>query len=104
MFDFIDKNVTILVAVASALIALCALGLSTNLGYVTRKHYRLSVRPCLTTYLEREPISEADTAKVVWHLSNAGLGPAIISRYEFSLDGKPVHTSNESACLRAANV
>jgi hypothetical protein len=103
MFDFIEKNASILVAVASTLISLCALGLSAYLGYATRRHNRLSLTPSLTTYLEREPISGADTAKFAWHLTNGGLGPAIISSYELLVDGKPVDTSSDSACLRAAN-
>jgi hypothetical protein len=103
MLEFIHTNASILVALASALISLCAFGLSTYMGYVTRRHTRVSVRPYLMRYLHKEPISSEGTAKVVWHLCNGGLGPAIITSYELFFENKLVNTSSEPECIRAAN-
>lgn len=67
------------IALASAVVAGCALGVTFWQGYLMRQHNRLSVRPMLTT-MERYEIKN-NLGYVSFELSNCGIGPAIIKNF-----------------------
>lgn len=69
---------------SSAVIALCALGLTLWQGWITRQHNRLSVRPHLTTW------SQSDKGNHIYavHLLNNGIGPALIKSFQILVDGQ----------------
>lgn len=81
------------VAVASAFIALCALGLSVYEGHTNRLHQRLSVQP----YVSFGFYYDNDSAH--YALNNWGLGPATLRWFRASVDGKAQTTWR--AVLRA---
>ncbi|WP_144180454.1 MULTISPECIES: hypothetical protein [unclassified Pseudomonas] len=60
-------------AVASGIVALCALGASLYQAYLSRLHNRLSVKPHLALHFEQRP----GIYKI--ELRNDGIGPAIIT-------------------------
>jgi hypothetical protein len=76
--------------IASAFIALCALGLSVWQGLVARKHARLSVRPHLSHFSHGDGGSGVYTIEIV----NNGIGPALIQKCTVKVDGKPVPGNN----------
>jgi hypothetical protein len=79
---------------AALLVSICALFLTINQSLATRKHNRLTVRPHLTSFVDHRPDPERQgitTIKVT--LSNNGLGPAIIQKFELLLDGVPIEHS-----------
>ena len=63
------------VAIASLVVALCAMVVTIWQGAIARKHNRLSVRPVLTLY-RREAVDG------VIYVRNNGSGPAIVTSYE----------------------
>ena len=77
-------NWEIITAVASSIIALCALALSIWQGMQARKHSRISFRPHLTTWVH----NEHEKGKYVIELLNNGLGPALIENFTIKVDGK----------------
>ena len=72
--------------VSSAIIALCAMGLTVWQACITRKHNRLSVTPHLTTW------THWDEAKNIYaiELLNNGIGPALINSFQIQVDGRPI--------------
>lgn len=60
-------------AVASGIVALCALGASLYQAYLSRLHNRLSVKPHLALHVEQSP------GQYKIELRNDGIGPAIIT-------------------------
>ncbi len=76
------------IAIASAVMAACALGVTVWQGYQNNKHNKMSVRPKLTTLTNFEEI-ETET-KVSYELINAGVGPAIIKDFILFYDGKEI--------------
>lgn len=73
-------------AIASTVIALCALALSIWQGYLSRKHNRISVRPHLTMWNHKYHNDGLYAADIV----NNGIGPAIIKCFSIKLDGKKI--------------
>lgn len=75
-----------LAGLSSAVIALCALGLTIWQARITRKHNMLSVTPHLTTW------SHTDKANHVYEIEllNNGIGPAFIENFEIQVDGQPI--------------
>jgi hypothetical protein len=71
------------VAVGSAIVALCALGLSIAQAYATRTHDRLSLMPHLEFSIG---MGQGDSVFI--SVTNNGLGPARILGMEFQFDGK----------------
>ncbi len=71
---------------SSAVIALCAFGLTIWQIIVTRSHNRLSVTPHLTTW------THSDKAKNIYavDLLNNGIGPALINSFQIQVDGQPI--------------
>lgn len=83
----------------SALItAVCALGLTTYQATTTRRHNRVSVRPHLTTFSERHLVDGVLNYSVT--LSNNGLGPAFVEKYELLVDGEPVTADDPAELLK----
>ncbi len=90
------------ISLASAAVALAALGLTVWEAKANRRHNRLSVAPRLRLDFAVHPENEDVSISLV----NAGLGPAIIDSMELMLDRQP--TTKELATLsdvaRAAGV
>lgn len=80
MFDFIRQY-------ASAIIAVCAIILTMVQAWITRRHNRLSVRPCLAQ--ESHKSVSPQFGELTVRLVNKGIGPAIIDEFTVFLDGKP---------------
>jgi len=82
-WHWLSENMTVVFAI-------CAMAITIWQGYLTRRHSRLSVKPHLTidyTYSNHDFSLE-------YRLSNNGLGPAIITKYEMIIDEKVVPTDN----------
>lgn len=79
VWEFLGDN-------TAEVVALCALFFTAFQLHATRKHNKLSVKPHLVTFVNRnrEPGKGSLSAK----LMNNGLGPAIIKNYQIYLDGK----------------
>lgn len=71
-------------ALASGVIALCALGVSLYQAYLSRLHNRLSVMPHLALHVEQSP------GQYKIQLRNDGIGPAIITSASIMNRGKLV--------------
>jgi hypothetical protein len=80
------------IGMASVVIALCALIFSFWQAAESREHNRLSLKPHLTTWAQRQP----DKGVFDVELINSGLGPAIIKRFTFLLDGQPLGDGSNS--------
>jgi hypothetical protein len=78
------STVELLTLVATAVIALAALGLAIYEGRELRQHNRLSVRPLFTESIRISPAHE----RMCLLLENHGLGPAIIKEWKLIVDGK----------------
>lgn len=76
----------VVTGISSAVIALCALGLSVWQGILARKHNRLSFRPHFTTWTH----SNAEKGFYTVELINNGIGPAIIEEFTIKVDGRLV--------------
>src|SRR5437879_4048187 len=70
------------IAIAAAAVALLSLFATIWFAFMTRRHNRLSVRPYLDHHLQT-----AATEPVWFKIVNAGIGPAIIRRCTYVLDG-----------------
>jgi hypothetical protein len=86
-------DVEIWVAMASAVIAICALGVTIWQGRQNYKHNKLSVRPFLGTFEYRDIINN-NTGRLTFELMNCGIGPAIIKNFVLFYDGKEVSRNN----------
>jgi len=76
---------------AALLVSICALFLTINQSMATRRHNRLSVTPHLTSFTDHKRDSEnSDLRVITFTLTNNGLGPAIIDRYELLQDRKVI--------------
>ncbi len=71
---------------SAEIIAICALIFTAYQAYLLRKHNRLSVTPKLAVFTARNSENKIGTINI--ELSNNGLGPAIIKKYEFEVDDK----------------
>jgi hypothetical protein len=69
--------------IATAVIALCALGLTWWQAAVSRNHNRLSVRPHLTLWRHLDN----DNHRYQIDLLNNGIGPAVINSFSVMVDG-----------------
>jgi len=91
---------SVITGISSAVIALCALGLSIWQGCLARTHNRLSVRPHLTTWTH----SDADKGFYVVELINNGIGPAIIEEFTVKVDGGLVSGDRSEAIENALKI
>lgn len=76
-----------LISICSFIIALCSLFFTLWQTHTQRTHNRISVKPHLFTFIERNKDNDSATIKVL--LLNNGLGPAFINDFQIYLDGKP---------------
>lgn len=83
------------ISIASAVVALTALGVSIWQGYETRKHNRLSVTPNLVYYTQFSPTDKLQG----FNITNNGLGPAIIDNFTIYVDDYLVNTQAASTWL-----
>lgn len=72
-----------LTGISSVVIALCALVFTIWAGWLTHKHNKLSVKPHLTTCVNRRTELHQYGIEIV----NNGLGPAVIDSFVVKLDG-----------------
>lgn len=80
------------ISIASAVVALCALGVTVWQGRQNDRHNKMSVRPKLTA---SEDYHDDDYGRIVsFELINAGFGPAIIKDFILVYDGKEVSKNN----------
>lgn len=87
----LDINTSI--ALASAAVALCALGVTIWQGKQNYKHNKLSVRPFLRTF-EYSDTLNSKTGRLTFELMNCGIGPAIIKNFVLLYEGKEVSRNN----------
>lgn len=78
------------ISISSAVIALCALGVSIWQGILTRQHQRKSVTPLIS--LSHNALNY-ETIEIC--IQNNGLGPAIITNYAISINGKKTIINTE---------
>jgi len=83
---FIELNWQVIAGISTTIIALCALALSIWQGMQTRRHNRLSFRPHLTTWTNRD----AERGFYAIELINNGIGPALIEEFLVKVDGKVI--------------
>jgi len=85
------KSTELLVSLAAAIIAFCALLTSTWQGCETREFYRLSTKPIIVYEWK---IREGQKSGL--YIQNNGFGPAILRDIEFNYDGKLIQSKNNS--------
>ena len=74
------------VGIVAAFIAACSAGVAVYFGQQTQQHNRLSVRPDLTMSFDY------DDTGAGFHMSNKGLGPAVIGSFQIFVDNKVQRT------------
>jgi hypothetical protein len=84
----IEASIGTIGTLTTALIGICALGLTIYQAVLARKHNRLSVRPHLTRFTNLT--SQPGRGVLSVDLINKGIGPAFISAFEVYLDGNPI--------------
>ncbi|EHK7543366.1 hypothetical protein NMR59_003444 [Vibrio cholerae] len=77
-----------IIAMSAVVIAFFTSIVSIWQGYLNRQYYRLSTKPHIT--LERKSF---EGAPYKYTLSNNGLGPAIVTRFEIIFDGEKLDGS-----------
>ncbi len=88
------------IALASAAIAVCALGVSLWQGYLTRLHNVLSVRPHVEVLFRG--VYDEDQVKIT--LINNGLGPALITSLLAHHDGRTFPLNSDDSFSDLANL
>ncbi len=83
------SNPDLILSMAGAVTAVCALAFSIWEGRQARKHNRLSVRPLLAFHHEKRPEARSLVLK------NIGLGPAILKQLQLFVRGKLVNEPQE---------
>lgn len=83
---FIELNWQVISGISTTVIALCALALSIWQGMQTRRHNRLSFRPHLISWTNRD----AEKGFYTIELINNGIGPALIEEFLVKVDGKVI--------------
>ncbi len=86
-------NAETYIALASAIVSLCALGATIWQGRQNYKHNKLSVRPYLGTF-EYQDIKTDKIGRLTFTLINCGIGPAIVKNFILLFDGKEVSRNN----------
>lgn len=72
---------------AAEIIAICALVFTAYQAYVQRKHNVISVKPHITTFVNRN--RNDGTGQLSFIIMNNGLGPAFIDKFQAYLSGEP---------------
>lgn len=91
----IDFTTEIYIALASAAVAACALGVTILQGRQNHKHNMLSVRPFIGALEHYENVD--NIKQITFELINSGVGPAIIKNFTLLYDGKEVARNNRNA-------
>lgn len=76
----------------SEIIAICAVFIAAYQAYATRKHNKLSVKPHLNDFRDKE--SNSKQLIYTFTLNNNGLGPAIIKEWKVYVDGKALDSND----------
>jgi hypothetical protein len=71
---------------SSAVIALCAFGITIWQVHITRRHNKLSVTPHLTTWAHSDKVKNMYSVELL----NNGIGPALINSFQIQVDGHPI--------------
>jgi hypothetical protein len=87
---------------AAVIVSVCALVLTTTQIALTRRHNRLSVQPHLTTHTTQRIDQETGLATLQSTLSNCGLGPAFVKKFEVLLDGEAFSVTEPHDLLELA--
>ncbi|WP_392440372.1 hypothetical protein AABD61_08360 [Edwardsiella piscicida] len=90
---------SLIVSICSAIIALCALGLSIYMGWLQKNNYEISVQP----YITLVPTIDPEKNEYGFYLYNAGLGKGYIENIEYFLNGKQVEGDNLDALIQVVN-
>lgn len=77
----------------SGVAAVCAGIVTLYEIHATRKHNRLSVKPFLTDHTHTDRTDNGVVEK--FELTNNGLGPALIKKFEIIKDGQPLQYKDE---------
>lgn len=93
MWKQIFDNYEVTVALASLFIAVIATVFSGYQATLSRQHNRLAIRPYLVIHRTIGLEGQDYIAQIA--VRNAGLGPAIIKKYQVSFDGKVIGTGDE---------
>lgn len=80
------------ISLASAVVAVCALGITVWQACLTRKHNKLSVRPMIGT-MEYQDVKD-NIGAIGFNLENSGVGPAIIRKFVLLYGDKEVSCNN----------
>ncbi len=89
-------------AIATAFIAVCALGVTVWQGMETRKHNRLSVRPFLVLRITEEKIDEKKpNVEIKFIIANNGSGSAFIKKFIGKIDGEKFAESDPKKYKKA---
>lgn len=91
----IDLTADTSIALASAAVAACALGVTIWQGRQNHKHNVLSVRPFIGALEHYENVD--NIKQITFELINSGVGPAIIKNFVLLYDGKEVTRNNRKA-------
>jgi hypothetical protein len=87
-----EFSAEIYIAIASTIIALCALGITLWQAHLSYKHNKLSVQPLLATHETHN--KKDDTGYVLFELNNCGIGPAIIKNFTLLYGDQEVARNN----------
>ena len=99
-----DIHADTFIAGASMFVALCALVATIWQSSVIRKHNRLSVKPALNITHKDYPAlnitqndyNDKNQTTVEYHLSNLGVGPAIIKDFILTYNGEEISRNNHT--------
>ncbi|WP_126463800.1 hypothetical protein [Sulfuritortus calidifontis] len=86
--------------IATAVIALCAFGITWWQTSVARRHNRLSVTPHLTTWSH----SDDNASRYQIDLINNGIGPALIKLFFVQVDGQTISGEAGEPLLKAIKI
>lgn len=86
------------ISLASAVVAMCALGVTFWQARIMRTHNKLSVRPLITSFMNQDV--KGETGYISFDIENCGTGPAIIKNFILLYDGKEVVKNNINAYNR----
>ncbi len=87
IFTWMDRqDWEVLTGVSSVVIALCVLIFTILSGWFTQRHNKLSVKPHLTTWITQRSQQHYYCLELV----NNGLGPALITSMEITLDNQVI--------------
>lgn len=93
-------NPEMIVALASAFVALCTAAFTAYQAYLSRRHNHLSVRPHLAQSFTKTDVRADGTVPIRMRIYNNGLGPAIIKSYKVYFDGNFLGDADNNENMR----